>query len=142
MLSDRQRAFLEANRSAAMITVGDDGYAKPARVGVALLGDRLLSSATETRVRTRRLRRDPRCTLFVFDRAASWLGLETRVRIVDGPESVSQTVELFRMMQGRPDGPLSWFGQMLEEPAFRQLLIDEGRILYDFEVTRAYGLIA
>lgn len=34
MLTDPQRRFLEANRSAAMITVGDDGYAKPARVGL------------------------------------------------------------------------------------------------------------
>jgi hypothetical protein len=141
VLTDQQRTFLAANRSAAMITVGGDGFAKPARVGVAVLGDRLLSSSTEARVRTRRVRADPRCTLFVFDSAASWLGLETRVSVLDGAEARRDSVALFRMMQNRPTGPLSWFGQEMEEPAFVQMLVDDDRVLYDFEVIRAYGLI-
>jgi PPOX class probable F420-dependent enzyme len=142
MLTDQHRAFLATHRTAAMVTVGRDGFPKPARVGVALLGDRLLSSATESRVRTRRLRRDPRCTLFVFDAAASWLGIEATVRILDGEDAHHQTVELFRVMQGRPAGPLSWFGQDLDEEAFLRVLADEGRVLYEFEVARVYGLLA
>lgn len=48
-----------------MITIGRDGMPKPARAA--------------DRVRTKRLRRDPRCALFVFDAASSWLALETQV---------------------------------------------------------------
>jgi hypothetical protein len=141
VLSDQQRAFLAANRSAAMITVGEDGYAKPARVGVAPVGDRLLSSSTASRVRTRRLRRDPRCTLFVFDATASWLGLETTVTVLEGPEAHGATVALFRVMQARPSGPLLWGGEPLEEDAFLRAMVEEDRVLYDFEVVRAYGLV-
>jgi hypothetical protein len=142
MLTDQQQAFLAATRSAAMITVGPDGYAKPARVGVALLDGRLLSSGTAARTRTRRLRADPRCTLFVFDAAASWLGLETNVTLLEGPDAHRLTVDLFRSMQGRPTGPLAWFGQEMEEDAFLRQLVEDERVLYEFEIVRAYGLVA
>jgi hypothetical protein len=141
MLTDQQQEFLAANRSAAMITVGADGFAKPARVGVALLDGRLLSSGTEARARTRRLRADPRCTLFVFDPTAQWLGLETNVTVLDGPDAHRLTVELFRLMQGRPTGPISWFGQEMDEDTFLRQLVEDERVLYEFDVVRAYGLV-
>ena len=61
-LSDAQEAFVRDHPTAAMITVGKDGFPKPARVGIALLDGRLVSSGTTERVRTRRLRRDPKCS--------------------------------------------------------------------------------
>lgn len=97
------------------------------------------SSGTQARVRTRRLRRDPRCTLFVFDQAVSWLTLETTVSILDGPETAAQNLRLFRVMQNRPSGPLSWFGGELDEAAFLQTMVDEDRLIYEFEVHRSYG---
>lgn len=123
-----------------MITIGDSGLPKPVRVGVALVDGRLWSSGTQDRVRTRRLRRDPRCTLFVFDQAAAWRALETMVTILDGPEAAAQNLLLFRVMQGRPDGPLSWFGGELEEDAFLRAMAEEHRLIYEFEVHRSYGL--
>ena len=66
-LSEHQRDFLEKTPSAAMITVSADGVAKPARIGLNVVDGRLWSSGTQGRVRTRRLRRDPRCTLYVHD---------------------------------------------------------------------------
>jgi Pyridoxamine 5'-phosphate oxidase len=138
-LSDDETQFLTRNRSAAMITVGSDGVAKAVRVGVALVDGELWSSGTRDRVRTRRLRRDPRCTLFVFDAGYLWLTLETTVEILDGPDAADFNVRLFREMQGRPDGPLSWFGGEYEEERFRQIMVDEGRLIYQFRVQRSYG---
>ena len=43
-------------------------------------------------------------------------------------------------MQGRPSGPLSWFGRDLDEDEFLQVMVDEQRVIYEFAVQRAYGL--
>jgi PPOX class probable F420-dependent enzyme len=139
-LTAKEISFLESHHSAAMITIGEGGVPKVVRVGVALVDGNLWSSGTRDRVRTRRLRRDPRCTLFVFDQQYSSLSLETTVTILDGPEAAAQNVRLFRRMQNRPTGPLSWFGGELDEDAFIQAMDNEGRLVYQFEVERTYGL--
>ena len=139
-LGERERAFLDANHSAAMITVGGEGVPKVARVGVALIDDRLWSSGTADRVRTRRLRADPTCTLFVFDAAFAFLAIETTVTILDGPDAPDLNLRMFRLMQGKPEGPLSWFGAELEEAEFLRTMRDEQRLIYEFEVHRTYGL--
>jgi hypothetical protein len=139
-LSDRDRAFLETNRSAAMITVGTDGVAKAARVAVGLVDGRLWSSGTADRVRTRRLRRDPRCTLYVHAEQFSFLTLETTVTILDGPDAPQQSLRLFRVLEDRPSGPLRWMTGELDEEPFLQAMVDEQRLIYEFEVHRAYGL--
>ncbi len=138
--SSAETTFLERHHSAAMITIGQGGMPKVARVGVALVDGHLWSSGTQGRVRTERLRHDPRCTLFVFDQAFSWLALETAVTLLEGPEAAAQNVRLFRVMQNRPSGPLSWYGDELDEPAFLQRMLDEDRLIYEFEVERSYGL--
>lgn len=138
-LSGAEIGFLERNHSAAMITLGGDGMPKAVRVGVALVDGRLWSSGTQDRVRTRRLRRDPRCTLFVYDDRFSWLTLETTASILDGPEAAAQNLRLFRIMQRRPSGPLSWFGGDVDEPAFLRAMVDERRLIYEFDVRRTYG---
>ena len=139
-LSERDAAFLEANRSAAMITVGGDGVAKAARVAVGLVDGRLWSSGTADRVRTRRLRTDPRCTLYVHADTFSFMTLETTVTILEGPEIPEQSVRLFRKLQDRPTGTLAWMTGELDEDAFRSAMVDEQRLIYEFEVTRTYGL--
>lgn len=138
-LDTAQTAFLDSQHSAAMITIGEDGLPKVARVGVALVDGRLWSSGTRDRVRTGRLRRDPRCTLFVFDQGFSWLALETTVTVSDGPEAAAQNLRLFRVMQNRPTGPLSWFSGELDEAAFLQTMEQEGRLIYEFTIRRGYG---
>jgi hypothetical protein len=139
-LDDRARAFLETNRTAAMITVGQDGFAKTARVGIALVDGRLWSSGTADRARTKRLRRSPKSTLFVFDQAFSWLALESNVTILDGPDAPQLNLQLFRLMQSKPTGPLSWFGGELDEQSFLRTMVDEGRLIYEFDVQRSYGM--
>jgi hypothetical protein len=138
-LSERELAFLRDHHAAAMVTVAD-GVAKAARVGVGVIDGALWSSGTRDRVRTERLRHDPRCTLYVDDPGFAYLVLETTVTILEGPEVPEQSVRLFRLMQDRPTGALSWFGGELDEDAFRRAMVDEGRLIYDFEVHRSYGL--
>jgi len=138
-LSASDIEFLRTNHS-AMVTVTTDGIAKVARVAVALVDGRLWSSGTEDRVRTKRLRGDPRCTLYVHDAGFAWLGLETTVAILDGPDTPALSVRLFREMQGKPTGPLAWFGGELTEEAFLQTMVDERRVIYEFEAHRTYGM--
>jgi PPOX class probable F420-dependent enzyme len=132
--------FLTSHHAAAMITVGPDGTPKVARVGVALVDGKLRSSGTADRVRTRRLRRDPRCALYVHDPGYAWLALETSVTILDGPDAPELNLRLFRVMQDRPTGSLSWFGGEFSENDFLRAMVDEGRLLYEFEVHHTYGL--
>ena len=139
-VSNDDLAFLQEHHAAAMITNGNDGMPKAVRVGIALVDGEIWSSGRLDRVRTRRLRADPRCTLFVVDPAYAYLTLETIVTILDGPDAPEHSVRLFRVMQGMPTGPLTWYGQELDEEAFRQTMADEGRLIYRFDVQRAYGL--
>lgn len=139
-LSEHDLDFLKDHHSAAMITVGPEGMPKVARVGVALVDGRLWSSGTQDRVRTKRLRNDPRCTLFVHDPGFAWLALETTVTVLDGPDAPQQNMRLFRIMQNKPEGPLNWFGGVFDEPEFLTKMVDEQRLIYEFEVHRAYGL--
>jgi len=139
--SDKEVEFLQKNHSAAMITVDPAGVAKTARVGVSLVDGRLWSSGTQNRVRTKRLRRDPRCSLFVFAGAFNWLAIESTVTLLDGPDAPDLNIALFRVMQGRPSGPLSWFGGELDDEGFRAKMIEEGRLVYQFEPQRTYGLM-
>jgi Pyridoxamine 5'-phosphate oxidase len=139
-LSTSESEFIGAHPSAAMITVGADGLAKAVRVGVAVVDGRVWSSGTRDRVRTGRLRQDPRCTVFVFDAGFSWLALEGTVSILDGPDAPDLNLRLFRQMQGRPSGPLSWFGGELDEDAFLQAMADEQRLIYELDVGRTYGM--
>jgi len=123
-----------------MITIAKSGVPKVARVGVAVVSEQLWSSGTQDRARTKRLRRDPRCSVFVWDTGFSWLAMETLVTILEGPDLPDQSVRLFRTMMGRPTGPLIWNGEELEEGPFRQAMVEEGRLIYQFEVLRSYGL--
>jgi PPOX class probable F420-dependent enzyme len=139
-LTEQDVDFLNGHHAAAMITVARDGNPKVARVGVALVDGKLRSSGTADRIRTRRLRRDPRCSLYVHDPGYAWLALETSVTILDGPDAPELNLRLFRVMQDRPTGPLSWFGGELSEDAFLRAMVDEGRLLYEFEVHHTYGM--
>ena len=142
-LSEQQRAFIAGHSSAAMITLGPDGTPHVVRVGVALVDGKLWSSGTRSRVRTKHLRRDPRSTLFIFDEGWSWLSLESIVTILDGPEAPELHVRLMRTMQKRPgDSPtISWFGGEKTIDEFLATMVAEGRLIYEFDVQRAYGFV-
>jgi len=144
-MDERTGAFLEANHAAAMVTLRADGTPHAARIGVALVGGQLWSSGTEERLRTKFLRRDPRCTLFVFPSGEGagpqYLTLETRVTLIEGDEVPDLSIQLFRAMQpGTPEGTVLWGGQPRTYDEFRQQMRDDHRLIYQFEVERTYGL--
>jgi PPOX class probable F420-dependent enzyme len=130
-MDDRARAFLERHHAAAMVTLKDDGTPHVARVGIGLVDGKLWSSGTRTRLRTGHLRRDPRSSLFVMDDADAyaWLGLETVVTIHDGDDAVDRNLALYRVLAGEPDD----LGE------YRAAMVRDERLIYEFEVLRAYG---
>lgn len=143
MLSDAQSAFIAKNgvTSASMVTLRFDGTPHAVRVGIVLVDGKLWSSGTRTRKRTTNLRRDPRSALFVFDNTWQWLTLECNVTILDGPDAPDLNLRLSRaMVPGYPAGRMQWFGRDLSEEEFLQVMRDEQRIVYEFEVLRAYGM--
>jgi len=143
-MNERVKAFLERNHAAAMVTLRSDGTPHVARIGVALVDGRIWSSGTQRRLRTRHLRRDPRSSLMVFDSGPNgfgYLGLETVVTILDGPDAPELSLRLFQTMQPQaPSGRIAWFGQEKSFDEFLKAMVDEERLIYQFEVRRAYGL--
>ncbi|MEA2193856.1 MAG: hypothetical protein QOG42_290, partial [Solirubrobacteraceae bacterium] len=102
-MDERLEAFIDRNADTAMVTLRKDGSAHMARIEVTLVDGRLWSSGGETLLRTRNLRRDPRCSLFVFGPYPSWVGLETTVTMLDGPDAPDLHVHLMRVKH--PDAP-------------------------------------
>lgn len=130
-MDDKVRRFLESNHAAVMTTLKSDGTPHVARVGVGLVDGKLWSSGTQTRLRTGHLRRDPRATLAVLDYSNPyrWMGLETRVTIREGDSAVDDNLALYRVLAGEPDD--------LQE--YRDAMVAEQRLVYEFTVERAYG---
>lgn len=144
-LDDRAKEFLGRNHAAAMTTIKRDGTWHSVRVAVALVGDRLWSSGTQRRARTKHLRRDPRCSLFVFDTAWGYLTLETSVTILEGPDAPEQNLQFFRVLQGGMDPGLApanvmWMGQEKSPEEFLRIMAEERRLIYEFDVLHAHGL--
>lgn len=123
--------FLQDNHGAVMTTLKKDGTPHVARIDVGLVEGRLWSSATKTRVRDRHLRRDPRSTLCVLHNETpySWLGIEARVTIHDGPDAPEKNLALYRTIAGEPDD--------VEE--YLEAMVEEQRLIYEFSIERTYG---
>jgi PPOX class probable F420-dependent enzyme len=142
-MDERVAAFIDQHSSAAMVTLRANGTPHMARVGVGVVDGKIWSSGTRSRLRTRHLRRDPHASLFVFDTSpgAQWLGLETEVTILDGPDAPDLNFRLMRQMQkGRaPEGKVVWFGGMISEEEFLAQMREEQRLVYEFHPKRAYG---
>jgi PPOX class probable F420-dependent enzyme len=144
-LTERELDFLDRNRSAAMATLREDGSPHVVRVGVAVVDGKVWSSGTRHRVRTRHLRRDPRATLFVFDGQWRGLSLDATVTILEGPDAPENSLRLFQTMQRGMDpapspGAVLWEGTERSPEEFLRIMVEEQRLIYEFEVVRAYGL--
>lgn len=133
MTDEVVRQFLERNHDAIMVTLKPDGTPHVARVFVGLVEGRLWSSGTRRRSRTKHLLRDPRATLCVLDAATPfrWLGLETTVTILDGPQAPRQNLALYRVLAGEPDS----------EAEYLQAMVREERLIYQFAITHSYGQV-
>lgn len=129
-MDDRVRRFLEQHHGGAMVTLRKDGSPHVARIGMGLVDGKLWSSGTQTRVRTKHLRRDLRAGLFVMSRHhQEWLGLDTKVTILDDDDAPELNLKLYRALAGDPDD--------VEE--YLQAMVKEQRLIYEFEILNAYG---
>jgi PPOX class probable F420-dependent enzyme len=145
VLTDRERAFVEENRAAAMVTLREDGTPHAVRVGVVLVDGRLWISGRRDRVRTGHLRRDPRSTIFVFGSGYGYLTLECTATILEGPDVPELSVRLFREMQRGMQASISqdnlmWEGKERTAEEFVRIMEEEGRLIYELDVNRSYGL--
>jgi PPOX class probable F420-dependent enzyme len=129
-VEERVKQFLENNHAAVMSTLRRDGTPHVARMGVGLVEGKLWGSGTQTRVRTQHVRRDPRAALCVLSGGRGWLGIESTVTLLEGPEAVEQNLALYRVLAGEPDD--------LDE--YRRAMVDEQRLIYEFSIDRIYGL--
>ena len=122
--------FLERVWTGAMVTVRRDGSAHVARLKVGLVDGKIWVSGTQTRVRTKHVRANPKATLFVFDaKSGDWAGIEGQVTIHEGPDAWEKCLALQRVTGREPDNL----------DAFRQRMLDEQRLVYEFSVDRVYG---
>lgn len=65
--------------------------------------------------------------------------------LLEGENAQRMSVSFFRDLQSKmspapPPGKLLWYGQPKTEEEFLQSMRDEGRLLYEFTVQRAYGM--
>jgi PPOX class probable F420-dependent enzyme len=144
-LDESAIAFINETRSAAMTTLRRDGTPHSVRVGAAVVDGKIWSSGTQKRVRTRHLRRDPRSTLFFFDPTFRWLSVECFVNILDGADAPQQNLRLFQVMQSGmapapAPGKITWFGAERTGAEFLAIMVEEGRLIYEFAPTRMYGM--
>ena len=79
----------------------------------------------------------------MYDNEWRWLRLECRVNILDGPDAPQLNLRLMEIMQhgmrSQP-GQLNWFGRTLSHEEFLKTMVEEQRLIYEFDVVRAYGM--
>ena len=140
-----QREYVESHHAAAMTTLRADGRPHTVRVGCVLVDGALWSSGTQARLRTRNVRRDPRATLMIFDGRGGYLTIESVVRLHEGGDVPELSVRLFRAMQhsddAPADAPIDFGGRLMTPAEFRQFILDDRRLIYEFEPVRVYGSI-
>lgn len=112
---------------------------------ICVVDGRLRATGAPTLVRTRNLRRDPRCSLFVFGPHPLWLGLETEATIVEG-EVGDDLIRLLRARHGiDPGGTVLAHDDELgrDRPYTESEYLAHARatelLIYDFGVLKAYG---
>lgn len=147
-MEERLKTFIDRNPDAAMVTLRKDGTAHMARIEVAVVDGRLWSSGSPALLRTRHLRRDPRCSLFVFGPHPNWVGLETEVTMLDGPDAPDRHVRLMRERHkdSTPAGKIIAHDDQLghdraySHDEYIERIRAEKRLIYEFDVQRVYGL--
>jgi PPOX class probable F420-dependent enzyme len=131
-------SFVRANDRGVLVTLRRNGLPQLSNIMyVPDENDVIGISVTESRAKTKNLRRDPRASLHVT-RADfyAYVVLEGTVALSamatdPGDSVVDALVAMYRMARGEhPD----W-----EE--FRQAMVDEGRVLARFRADRAYGML-
>jgi hypothetical protein len=145
--TDLAAGFIRRYPDAAMVTPRADGSAHTARVELGVADGRIQTSGGPGLVRTRHVRREPRCSRFVSGPAPHWLGLETRASILDGPDAPPRLMALMRARHAdaTPTGMVLGHNDELgtdrlyAEQEYLDHVRADQRLVFDFEILRAYG---
>lgn len=124
------RRFLEENHRAVLATRRGEGGLQLSPVMVTLDDKgRAVVSATETRIKTRNLRRDPRAALCVMnDRFfGPWMQIEGSATILSLPEAMEPLVDYYRSVAGEHE---DW-------DEYRSAMRRDQRVLIRIEIERA-----
>jgi PPOX class probable F420-dependent enzyme len=131
-------AFVRENDRGVLVTLRRDGLPQLSNIMYVPDENGLIGiSVTESRAKTKNLRRDPRALLHVT-RADffAYVVLEGTVTLSSvatepGDSVVDALVEMYRTARGEhPD----W-------DEFRQAMVDEGRVVAQLQAERAYGML-
>lgn len=131
----RALAFAASRTHGSLVTVRADGSPHVSNVLFSLVGDMALVSLTDSRVKTRNLRAEPRCALHVGgDSFWEYVVLEgvgelSAVATASDDPTVDALVDLYRRLSGEhPD----W-------SEYRAAMVADRRLLLTVRVRRAYG---
>ncbi len=129
--------FAHDRRNAVLTTLRTDGRPQQSVIFYVAETDRFTISITDSRAKTRNLRRDPRAALFIAgDSVFEWVSLDGTVSLTEvatdpnGPVA-DALVEQYRRGNGEHE---DW-------AAFRRSMVDDGRLLATFTATSATGIL-
>ncbi len=135
---DQAFTFVEEHRHGVLVTLRRDG--RPQLSNIVYVGGpdhSVRISVTDSRAKTRNLRRDPRASLHVtrqdFYAYAVLEGEASLSPVAAAPDDavVDELVAMYRLVQGEhPD----W-----EE--FRRVMVEQGRLVATLTADRAYGML-
>ena len=130
-------AFAADRRHGVLVTLKADGRPQLSNITYALTDGVVIISVTDSRAKTRNLRRDPRASLHVTrDDFYAYVVLEGDVElspVATAPDdaTVEALVEHYRLIAGEhPD----W-------DDFRRTMVADRRLVARFSPTRAYGML-
>lgn len=146
----RAADFVRCHPDAAVCSLRADGTVHTARVELAVVDGRIRSAAAPGLVRVRNLRRDPRCSLFVFGPHPHWLGLDAIASLLDAANGHDGPALLMAALRARhrertPPGAVYAHDdelgrdRLFTEDEFLDRARAEGRFVVDFEISRTYG---
>ena len=130
-MDERIEQFLKDNHAGIMVTTRPDGSAHVARLYVAIVEGKLVCSGTQTRVRTKHVRANPRATFCMVrqDDNYYWLGIEGRVTIHELPDAMPYLLGL-RVATGRTPSDMA---------EFERTMWAEKRLVFELTPERVYG---
>jgi PPOX class probable F420-dependent enzyme len=134
---DQAFDFVSQHDKGVLVTLRGDGRPQLSNILYVAGASSVRVSVTDSRAKTRNLRRDPRASLhvsrqdfFAYVVLEGDATLSAVVQAVDDPV-VEELVDMYRLAQGEhPD---------LDE--FRQAMVEQKRLVVTLEATRAYGML-
>ncbi len=125
-------------RNAVLITLRQDGRAQSSDIAFAVDGDTFIISITDSRAKTKNMRRDPRIVLHITDPGSwSYLSFDGSAELLPPTTAVDDATN---------DALVSYYEAVSSAPhpdwdEYRQAMVDEGRLIARFTPTSVVGQV-